>query len=86
MEKIKLANEGRYNELATTKKGARDGKGKNSSMNKSNNSNFYNYSSPDYAKERNQRFLNTEGTEQTSTQYQKTKPSGNSPSDENIDI
>jgi len=60
MEKIELANEGRYTELAARKKGAKDAKRKKNGMMKSNNSNFLNYNSPD----RNQRLLSTEGADE----------------------
>lgn len=77
MEKIKLANEGRYSELAARRKGAKDGKRKKNPMMKSNNSNFFDYSSP----ERNLRVLNTEGTDQGDAQYPKAK-AGYNPNDE----
>jgi len=60
MEKIELANEGRYTELAAKKKGVKDTKRKKNGIMKSNNSNLFNYNSPD----RNQRFLNTEGADE----------------------
>ena len=78
MDKIELANEGRYNELSMKKKGGKDGKRKKNNMIKSNNSNFFDYSSP----ERNQRFLNTDGTERTPTEHGKT--TGLNAHDENM--
>jgi len=47
MEKIELANEGRYNELLLKKKVVKESKRKKNNMMKSNNSNFFNYNSPE---------------------------------------